>query len=65
MKENILNKNIAFYEKCRGLLKPDIVFFGGSVHATVTLLAQADGRPQLPDIKFIHAIPSVKMADLY
>ncbi|KAK0202078.1 class I sirtuins SIR2 family protein [Desarmillaria ectypa] len=47
MKENIRNKEIAFCEKCRGLVKPDIVFFGES----------------LPD-KFIHAIPSVKMADL-
>ncbi len=63
MKENILNKDIAFCEKCRGLVKPDIVFFGESVRATVPLLTQADGRLQLPD-KFIHAIPSVKMADL-
>ncbi|KAK0487748.1 DHS-like NAD/FAD-binding domain-containing protein [Armillaria novae-zelandiae] len=31
MRENILNKDIAFCEKCRGLVKPDIVFFGESL----------------------------------
>ncbi|KAG7445674.1 NAD-dependent deacetylase sirtuin-2 [Guyanagaster necrorhizus] len=31
MKENIDNKSIAFCEKCKGLVKPDIVFFGESL----------------------------------
>ncbi len=39
MKDHIMRKEIAYCDKCRGLVKPDIVFFGENVRSSPSMLS--------------------------